>query len=113
MAQPAPVGSDVSAGTYRCSNCGYELRVRSVQSLPPCPNCNGPQDWESISGGDSADDPYPDQLHESGRAVAARVGLNPWAGWGTAWQSAGRTPEPWRGQETRTRCATRGTRRRC
>ena len=47
MAQPVPVGSDVQAGTYRCTNCGYELGVQSVQSLPPCPNCGGPQDWEA------------------------------------------------------------------
>jgi hypothetical protein len=37
MADPIPVGSDVSAGTYACANCGYELGVQSVQSLPPCP----------------------------------------------------------------------------
>jgi hypothetical protein len=41
MADPAPVGSDVSAGTYRRTNCGYELGVRSMQSLPPCPKCDG------------------------------------------------------------------------
>jgi ferrochelatase len=46
-----------------------------------------------------AGDPYPDQLHESARAVATGLGLNRWAGWGTAWQSAGRTPEPWRGPD--------------
>ncbi len=27
------------------------------------------------------------------------MGLNRWAGWGLAWQSAGRTPEPWRGPD--------------
>jgi Zn finger protein HypA/HybF involved in hydrogenase expression len=60
MADPAPVGSDVSAGTYRCTSCGYELSVQSVQSLPPCPNCEGPQKWEVVSGGDSSEDPYPE-----------------------------------------------------
>jgi hypothetical protein len=60
MADPAPVGSDVSAGTYRCSNCGYELETSSVKSLPPCPNCEGPYGWEAITGGDSVDDPYPE-----------------------------------------------------
>lgn len=59
MADPVPVGSDVSAGSYRCTNCGYELGVQSVQSLPPCPNCDGPQEWETLSGGDSSKDPYP------------------------------------------------------
>jgi len=60
MANPAPVGTDVSAGTYQCTNCGYQLGVRSVQSLPPCPKCGGPQNWEEVSGGDSVDDPYPE-----------------------------------------------------
>jgi ferrochelatase len=46
-----------------------------------------------------ADDPYPDQLRESAEAVADRVGLGRWAGWSLAWQSAGRTPEPWRGPD--------------
>ena len=59
MADPVPVGSDVSAGSYRCTNCGYELRVRSVQSLPPCPKCDGPYAWSTVSGGDAAADPYP------------------------------------------------------
>lgn len=44
-------------------------------------------------------DPYPDQLRESAGEVARRLGLNPWAGWGLAWQSAGRTPDPWRGPD--------------
>jgi lipopolysaccharide biosynthesis regulator YciM len=60
MANPAPIGSDVRSGTYRCTNCGYELQVRSVQSLPPCPKCEGPQEWEAVTGADSADDPYPE-----------------------------------------------------
>jgi len=45
------------------------------------------------------DDPYPDQLRESAAAVAEEVGLDRWAGWSIAWQSAGRTPEPWRGPD--------------
>jgi lipopolysaccharide biosynthesis regulator YciM len=61
MADPVPVGSDVSAGTYRCTNCGYELDTRSVKHLPPCPSCEGPQEWEAVTGGDSASDPYPDE----------------------------------------------------
>jgi predicted Zn-ribbon and HTH transcriptional regulator len=39
MADPVPAGSDVSAGTYRCTDCGYELSVASTKSLPPCPDC--------------------------------------------------------------------------
>lgn len=39
-------------------------------------------------------DPYPDQLHETAEAVAARLFLERFT---TGWQSAGRTPEPWLG----------------
>ena len=42
MASTIPVGSDVSSGTYRCTNCSYEMSVQSVVSLPPCPKCDGP-----------------------------------------------------------------------
>jgi ferrochelatase len=45
------------------------------------------------------DDPYPEQLHASAAAVAEAVGLDRWAGWSVCWQSAGRTPEPWRGPD--------------
>ena len=58
MADPVPAGSDVSAGTYRCTSCGNQIDVGSVQSLPPCAQCtNG--SWSTVTGGDSADDPYP------------------------------------------------------
>jgi protoporphyrin/coproporphyrin ferrochelatase len=46
-------------------------------------------------------DPYPDQLRQSASAIAERAGLDPWHGWALAWQSAGRTPEPWRGPDVR------------
>jgi predicted Zn-ribbon and HTH transcriptional regulator len=59
MAEPIPAGSDVSAGTYSCTDCGYELSVQSTHHLPPCPECNNGE-WSSASGGDSTDDPYPD-----------------------------------------------------
>jgi ferrochelatase len=42
------------------------------------------------------DDPYPDQLRETAEAVAARAAVDRWR---TAWQSAGRTPEPWLGPD--------------
>jgi len=61
MANPAPIGSDVSADTYRCTNCGYELDTLSVDHLPPCPDCSGPQEWEALSGGDSVKVPYADR----------------------------------------------------
>ena len=60
MAEPVPAGSDVSAGTYNCTNCGYELQVGSTQHLPPCPSCSTGE-WRTGSGGDSVDDPYPER----------------------------------------------------
>lgn len=47
MANPIPTGSDVRAGTYKCTNCGYELDVQSVDSLPPCSSC-GNNSWEPV-----------------------------------------------------------------
>lgn len=58
MAEPVPAGSDVSAGTYQCTECGYQLEVASTESLPPCPKCNNGS-WRTLSGGDSGADPYP------------------------------------------------------
>lgn len=43
-------------------------------------------------------DPYPAQLHETAAAAARLAGLGD-EGWTTAWQSAGRTPEPWLGPD--------------
>lgn len=43
-------------------------------------------------------DPYPKQLASAAAAVAADVGLGD-GDWSVAWQSAGRTPEPWRGPD--------------
>jgi ribosomal protein L37AE/L43A len=61
MADLARIGSDVSAGTYRCTSCGYTIHTRSVTHLRPCLSCGGPNEWEAITGGDSADDQYPDR----------------------------------------------------
>ncbi len=41
-------------------------------------------------------DPYPTQLQETAQAVAEIVGLGRWS---VAWQSAGRTAEPWIGPD--------------
>lgn len=41
-------------------------------------------------------DPYPDALRETASAVAKRLGLDSWR---IAYQSQGRTPEPWLGPE--------------
>ena len=54
MAEPVPTGSDVSAGTYRCTNCGTELKVASGCSLPPCPECQGTS-FETVRDGDSVE----------------------------------------------------------
>jgi protoporphyrin/coproporphyrin ferrochelatase len=43
-------------------------------------------------------DRYPEQLAESAELVAAAAGLERWQ---VAWQSAGRTPEPWLGPDIR------------
>jgi ferrochelatase len=43
-------------------------------------------------------DTYPEQLAESAELVALRAGLEDW---GVAWQSAGRTHEPWLGPDIR------------
>ncbi len=45
-----------------------------------------------------AGDTYPEQLDESARLVATAAGLDEWL---VAWQSAGRTPEPWLGPDVR------------
>ncbi|HVM53656.1 MAG TPA: ferrochelatase [Acidimicrobiales bacterium] len=44
-------------------------------------------------------DRYPDEVRATADAVAAAAGLDRWAGYATAWQSAGRTPEPWLGPD--------------
>jgi len=48
-----------------------------------------------IDGGD----PYPDELRATAEAVAARLDLVEGRDWSIAWQSAGRTPEPWIGPD--------------
>ena len=41
-------------------------------------------------------DPYPTQVEETAAAVAHAAGIDDWQ---VAWQSAGRTPEPWIGPD--------------
>ena len=43
-------------------------------------------------------DTYPEQVAESAELVARKAGLDEWS---VAWQSAGRTPEPWLGPDVR------------
>ncbi len=45
-----------------------------------------------------AGDTYPEQLAESARLVGEAAGLEEWL---VAWQSAGRTPDPWLGPDVR------------
>lgn len=47
----------------------------------------------------AAGDPYPDELRSTAEAVAARLDLSEGRDWQIAWQSAGRTPEPWLGPD--------------
>lgn len=44
-------------------------------------------------------DPYPSEVAATARAVAATLGLVEGREWQLAWQSAGRTPEPWLGPD--------------
>lgn len=60
MAEPVPAGSDVSSGTYRCTNCGNEITMSSQGHIPPCPSC-GNGEWHTVTGGDSVNDPYPER----------------------------------------------------
>ena len=48
-----------------------------------------------IDGGD----PYPQELRATAELVAEKAGLARWSQWSIAWQSAGRTPEPWIGPD--------------
>jgi rubredoxin len=49
MSDAIHIGSEVPAGTYRCTNCGYELEMDAGKHLPPCPKCPGPQEWKAIT----------------------------------------------------------------
>ena len=44
-------------------------------------------------------DPYPNELRATAEAVALQLGLIENEQWSIAWQSAGRTPEPWIGPD--------------
>ncbi|WJM80795.1 hypothetical protein [Pectobacterium brasiliense] len=68
--EPVSYGSDVSAGTYICADCGYEYSNQSKKSLPPCPNSlkKDQQGTHTINGwliqtgqGDAKEDPYPEE----------------------------------------------------
>jgi ferrochelatase len=68
------------------ASTGRDIRVLfTAHSLPQ----------RIIDGGD----PYPEQLRSTAVAVADRLGLAEGTDWSIAWQSAGRTPEPWIGPD--------------
>jgi predicted RNA-binding Zn-ribbon protein involved in translation (DUF1610 family) len=48
-AQPIPSRMDFSVETYRCTECGGEITIGSVESLRPCPGCNN-SIWEASKG---------------------------------------------------------------
>jgi len=55
MAGQLSAGSDVSSGTYTCTECGFKLHVATTKHLHPCPSC-GSHDFHTASGGELADD---------------------------------------------------------
>lgn len=59
MANAVPAGSDVSSGTYQCTNCGNQIQMASQGHTPLCPQC-GNGEWDTVTGKDSVHDPYPD-----------------------------------------------------
>jgi len=61
---------------------GARLVLFPAHSLPERVRTNG--------------DPYPDQMVHSAELIAAEAGIDNWR---VAWQSAGRTPEPWIGPD--------------
>jgi len=61
-----PYGSDVSAGTYECADCGRKYSNQSKTSLPPCPDFDKDdhplRGWTILTGkGDAVEDPYPNK----------------------------------------------------
>jgi ferrochelatase len=90
LAAGTAAGSTAAAGTTAAGTtaAGTDQRrypvIFTAHSLPA----------RVVESGDT----YPEQLEESARLVAGAAGL---ARWQVAWQSAGRTPEPWLGPDIR------------
>jgi protoporphyrin/coproporphyrin ferrochelatase len=76
---------------------GLQVRTR-LERMPP--NTKVVYTAHSLPQRILADgDRYPDEVRSTAAAVSATLGLSPWAQWSVAWQSAGRTPEPWLGPD--------------
>ena len=53
MDEPAGARRDVPSGTYRCTECGYELKLTYAQPQPPCPACRNTR-YFAVDGRSSA-----------------------------------------------------------
>ena len=71
--------------------------ARRCPACRPRPRCSSPP--TASRSGCSTATPTPTSCGERPTRWPSRLGLDRWAGWGLAWQSAGRTPEPWRGPD--------------
>jgi predicted ATP-dependent serine protease len=55
MADPLTAGTDIAAGTYVCTTCGYVLSVPCEKHLGPCPDCHN-RHWLTQHGGEAERD---------------------------------------------------------
>jgi hypothetical protein len=65
-----PYGSDVSAGTFECVDCGHQYSNQAKTSIPPCPqyqvSTHARNGWKVLTGqGDAVIDPYPEKTEKS------------------------------------------------
>lgn len=66
MAEFVQSATEVSAGVYRCGNCGHRIHVESETKMPPCPECmNGK--WKVERSGDIAEDLHPSRFEGDAR----------------------------------------------
>ena len=101
-------GRGLAASTSSRSRAGPPSRRSSTSSPPMCGagwrrcrrtprHCSPPT--RCRRGSSPAAIPIPDELDATADAVASAAGLGEWSQWAIAWQSAGRTPEPWIGPD--------------
>lgn len=65
-----PYGSDVSAGTFECVDCGHQYSNQAKTSIPPCPqykkSTHTRNGWKVLTGqGDAVIDPYPQKTEKT------------------------------------------------